>query len=99
MLERISEPFQLEELTACLSEASDYFDSEEETREFLKVVYKLRGEIHDMYEFSSLLMRDRLSQRQLKFLQDLRYKFNPAMDISVRFFGMDWAQMRGLLKR
>ncbi len=37
-----------------------------------------------------MALRDRVSSKKLQQLKQLRTQSNPALDISVRFFGLDW---------
>ncbi len=41
-----------------------------------------------------MALRERVSSKKLLHLKHLRTQSNPAQDISVRFFGLDWEEMR-----
>ena len=46
-----------------------------------------------------MALRERVSSKKLLHLKQLRSQSNPAQDISVRFFGLDWGSTRVQLDR
>lgn len=85
----------LEKLTTKISEADDlYLPSDGPDEEaFIGLTIKIKDDLDGLYELVDLILKDRLSAKQEQILHEIRHcAFNPALDISVRFLGLDWRQ-------
>ncbi len=93
----------LRELTERLSSSSSGKSEEESEAEFADAVVRCKEEIGDILDHVQMALRDRVSSKKMAQLRQLRAgagaEHNPALDISVRYFGLDWAEIKDRLEK
>lgn len=86
---------ELERLTNCLADVEIDAKNLEGEKEFTDMTLQIKDDIQGVHDFVDMLLKDRLSTKQELFLMDVKNQnVNPALDISVKYFGFDWSEVR-----
>ena len=87
----------LERLTNQLTELEEPADSQEE-EQFIETSVLIVNDIHVTFRLLESALEPFFGLREMELLNEIRTRTNPAQDISIRFFGLPWTEVKMLLQ-